>query len=164
MMQNEEFPPSIERLAAAGCRDPEQARRNLERLAGPSHLSLFQLILPLLMDRLANLPDPDMALNNLERYAEAVLDRGFLFSLFRDSPKSLDLALTLFGSSQHLSDILIRFPQDFHWLLQPGLLRQTRSKEELVEDLNGLVARVKTQERAWAALRRFKMRETLRIG
>jgi glutamate-ammonia-ligase adenylyltransferase len=163
-MQNQAFPPSIERLAAAGCQDPEQARRNLERLSGPSHLSLFQLILPLLMDRLANLPDPDMALNNLERYAEAVLDRGFLFSLFRDSPKSLDLALTLFGSSQHLSDVLIRFPQDFHWLLQPGLLRRVRSKEELVEDLNGLVARVKTQERAWAALRRFKMREALRIG
>ena len=164
MSMNETFPPSIERLSAVGCRNPEQARQNLQRLAGSSHVAPFQLILPLLLDRLANLPDPDMALNNLERYAEAVLDRGFLFSLFRESPKSLDLALTLFGSSQHLSDILIRYPQDFHWLLQPGLLRRTGSKEELVEELNGLVSRAKNQERAWAALRRFKMRETLRIG
>lgn len=164
MMQNQEFPPSIGRLAAAGCRNPEQAQQNLERLAGSSQMALCRLILPLLLDRLANLPDPDMALNNLERFAEAVLDRGFLFALFRDSPKSLDLALTLFGSSQHLSDILIRYPQDFHWLLQPGLLRRTRSREELVEELNGLISRAKNQERAWAALRRFKMREILRIG
>ncbi len=68
---NGEFPPSIERLVAAGCRNPEQAQRNLERLAGSSHLALLQSILPLLLDRLGNLSDPDMALNNLERYAEA---------------------------------------------------------------------------------------------
>jgi glutamate-ammonia-ligase adenylyltransferase len=161
---NQGFPPSIERLAAAGCRNPEQARQNLERLTGSSHLASFRSILPLLLDRLGNLPDPDMALNNLERYAGAVLDRGFLFSLFRDSPKSLDLALTIFGSSQHLSDILIRFPQDFQWLLQPGLLRRSKSREELVEELSGMVAKVKTPDQAWAALRRFKMRETMRIG
>ncbi|MDE2181086.1 MAG: bifunctional [glutamate--ammonia ligase]-adenylyl-L-tyrosine phosphorylase/[glutamate--ammonia-ligase] adenylyltransferase, partial [candidate division NC10 bacterium] len=143
---------------------PEQARQNLQRLAGSSHLTAFQSFLPLLLDRLVNLADPDMALNNLERYAEAVIDRGFLFSLFRDSPKSLDLVLTLFGSSQHLSDILIRYPQDLHWLLEPGLLRQARSQEELAEELSGLLLRAMSQQRVWTALRRFKMRETLRIG
>ncbi|MDE2483646.1 MAG: bifunctional [glutamate--ammonia ligase]-adenylyl-L-tyrosine phosphorylase/[glutamate--ammonia-ligase] adenylyltransferase [candidate division NC10 bacterium] len=158
------FPPDVEALAAAGCRYPEQARQNLQRLAGSSHLTAFQSFLPLLLDRLVNLADPDMALNNLERYAEAVIDRGFLFSLFRDSPKSLDLVLTLFGSSQHLSDILIRYPQDLHWLLEPGLLRQARSQEELAEELSGLLLRAMSQQRVWTALRRFKMRETLRIG
>ncbi len=161
---NEPFPPSIARLAAAGCRNPEQSQQGLQRLAGSSHLSTLQSILPLLLDRLINLADPDMALNNLERYAEVVIDRGSLLSHLRDSPKSLDLLLTLFGSSQHLSDILIRYPQDFHWLLQPGLLRRAKSKEELIEELNGFFLRVKSQARAWTALRRFKMRETLRIG
>ncbi|MDE2322019.1 MAG: bifunctional [glutamate--ammonia ligase]-adenylyl-L-tyrosine phosphorylase/[glutamate--ammonia-ligase] adenylyltransferase [candidate division NC10 bacterium] len=156
--------PSVEAMAAAGCRYPEQARQNLERLAGSSHLNLLQSILPALLDRLANLADPDMALNNLERYVEVVIDRGFLFSLFRDSPKSLDLLLTLFGSSQHLSDVLIRYPRDLHWLLEPGLLRRARSKEELVGELDGLLSRARSQERVWSALRRFKMRETLRIG
>jgi len=155
---------SIDRLAAAGCRHPEAARRNLERLAGPSHESALRSIMPHLLDRLANLSDPDMALNNLERYTEAVLDRGFLLSLFRDSPKSLDLALTIFGNSQYLSDILLRFPQDFQWLLQPGLLRRPRSREELSEELAGMIARAKGPERSLAALRRFRMRETLRIG
>jgi len=161
---HESFPPSIERLAAAGCRDPEQARRNLERLAGSSHRAAVQSILPLLLDRLANLPDSDMALNNLERYAEAVLDRGFLFSLFRDSPKSLDLALTIFGNSQHLADILLRFPQDFEWLLEPGLLRRARSREELMAELRHMVSRASDPRKIWSAIRRFKMRETLRIG
>lgn len=135
----EPFPPGVEALAAAGCRDPEKARQNLQRLAGssPLHLTSLQSILPLLLDRLVNLADPDMALNNLERYADAVIDRGFLFLLFRDSPKSLDLLLTLFGSSQYLSDVLIRYPQDLHWLLEPGVLRRVKSKEELVEDWTG---------------------------
>src|SRR5574337_711920 len=109
MSMNESFLPPIEALAAAGCRDPEQARHNLQHLAGSAHLTSLQSVLPLLLNRLTNLADPDMALNNLERYAEAVIVRGFLFSLFRDSPKSLDLLLTLFGSSQYLSDILIRY-------------------------------------------------------
>jgi len=161
---NEVVLPSVDRLAGAGCRHPDAARRNLEQLAGSSHQNALRSILPLLLDRLANLSDPDMALNNLERYAEAVLDRGFLFSLFRDSPKSLDLALTVFGNSQYLSDILLRFPQDFQWLLQPGLLRRPRSSAELIEELAGMVARAKSPERSLAALRRFRMRETLRIG
>ncbi len=163
---NRPFPPNVEAMAAVGCRDPEQARHNLQRLAGStsSHLAAFQSILPLLVNRLASLADPDMALNNLERYADAVIDRGFLFRLFRDSPKSLDLVLTLFGSSQYLSDVLIRYPQDLHWLLEPGVLRRERSKEDLVEELDGLLARARSQQRVWTALRRFKMRETLRIG
>lgn len=163
---NRPFPPNVEAMAAVGCRDPEQARHNLQRLAGSSssHLTSLQSILPLLLNRLVNLADPDMALNNLERYADAVIDRGFLFRLFRDSPKSLDLVLTLFGSSQYLSDVLIRYPQDLHWLLEPGVLRRERSKEELVEELDGLLARARSQQRVWTALRRFKMRETLRIG
>src|SRR5574337_597078 len=161
---NTSFLPGVEALAAAGCRYPEQARQNLQRLAGSSHLSSLQSFLPALLDRLVNLADPDMALNNLERYVEVVIDRGFLFSLFRDSPKSLDLLLTLFGSSQHLSDVLIRYPPYLRWLLQPGLLRRARSKEELVEELDGLLSRARSQERVWTALRRFKMRETLRIG
>ncbi|MGH7369868.1 MAG: bifunctional [glutamate--ammonia ligase]-adenylyl-L-tyrosine phosphorylase/[glutamate--ammonia-ligase] adenylyltransferase, partial [Candidatus Methylomirabilaceae bacterium] len=161
---NEVVLPPVERLAAAGCQHPEAAQRNLERLAGSSHRGGLRSILPLLLDRLGNLSDPDMALNNLERYAEAVLDRGFLFSLFRDSPKSLDLALTIFGNSQYLSDILLRFPQDFQWLLQPGLLRRPKSKAEVSEELAVMVARAKGPERSWAALRRFRMREILRIG
>jgi glutamate-ammonia-ligase adenylyltransferase len=163
-VMTEAFPPSTERLGAAGCRDPQQARRNLERLAGASHQSAVASMLPLLLERLGNLSDPDMALNNLERYAEAVLDRGFLLSLFRDSPKSLDLALTIFGNSQYLSDILLRFPRDFQWLLEPGLLRRAKTAPELVEDARALLGGVKGSERAWSALRRFKMRETLRIG
>jgi glutamate-ammonia-ligase adenylyltransferase len=161
---SEDILPSIDRLAAAGCRHPDAARQNLERLAGPRYRRVLGSIVPLLLDRLSNLSDPDMALNNLERYAEAVLDRGFLLSLFRDSPKSLDLALTIFGNSQYLSDVLLRFPQDFQWLLQPGLLRHPRSREELTEELAGMVGRAKGPERALAALRRFRMRETLRIG
>jgi glutamate-ammonia-ligase adenylyltransferase len=160
--------PSAElthKLAAAGCQDPGRAAKNLERLAtdAPAQ-SQLQSALPALLTGLRRVPDPDLALNNLERFAQAVLDRHFLLGLFRDNPRVLHLALTIFGSSQFLSDVLIRHPQLFEWLLEPGIIRQPKGKAELHEEASQVVAGASSLERKWSALRQFKVREMLRIG
>jgi glutamate-ammonia-ligase adenylyltransferase len=152
------------KLAAAGCRRPDQAAKNLA-LVAPDAATRSQVeeILPTLLTALGRVPDPDLALNNLERYAQQVLDRQFLFSLFRN-PRILHLALTIFGSSQFLSDILIRHPQLFEWLLEPGVLHRAKDKEDLAAEAQQMVAQAFTLERKWSALRRFKSQEILRIG
>jgi glutamate-ammonia-ligase adenylyltransferase len=153
------------RLAAAGCRQPEQAAANLARLApDAAGRTQLELVLPVLFGALRKVPDPDLALNNLERYAEKALDRHFLLGLFRDNPRILHLALTIFGSSQFLSDILVRHPQLFEWLLEPGILNTPRLKEDLGAELTRLVEGVREPERKWSLLRRFKAQEILRIG
>ena len=152
-------------LNRAGLKDLRRAQRNLELLAEKGiHREGFEALLPKLLEALKNTPDPDMALNNFERYAEAVVDRGFLYSLLRENRKVLDLALTIFGSSQFLSDLLARFPHDFYWLLEPGVLRKPRPREELDADLEAYISRVSSFERKLGVLRRFKTREILRIG
>ena len=160
------FPNSLTpKLAAAGCRRPDQAAKNIGLLASdPGSRSSLELILPTLLGALGRLPDPDLALNNLERFAQKVLDRRFLLGLFRDHPRILHLALTIFGSSQFLSDILARQPQLFEWLLEPGVVHRPKSKEELTEEARHAVAGASTLERAWLALRRYKSQEILRIG
>ena len=152
------------KLAAAGCRRPDLATKNLTLLA-PDAASRSQIeeILPTLLTALGRVPDPDLALNNLERYTQKVLDRQFLFSLFRN-PRILHLAFTIFGSSQFLSDILIRHPQLFEWLLEPGILHRPKDKGDLAQEARQAVAGASTVERMWSALRRFKSREILRIG
>ncbi len=155
----------VERLAAAGCQHPERAAKNVELLAPDAAArSQLELALPALLTGLRRVPDPDMALNNLERFNQAVLDRRFLLGLFRDSPRVLHLLITIFGSSQFLSDILVRQPQLFEWLLEPGIVRRPTGKEELREEVRQAVATPATLERRWGALRRIKVREILRIG
>ncbi len=152
-------------LSKAGLKDIKRAEANLTRLA---HRGLrredFDEFLPHLLEALPNAPDPDMALNNLEQYTEAVVDRGFFYTLLARHRKILDLVLTIFGSSQFLSDILVRYPQDLYWLLEPGVLRRGRSKEELFADLSAMINRLETLPRRFSALRRFKLREILRIA
>jgi glutamate-ammonia-ligase adenylyltransferase len=160
------FPTSlIPKLAASGCRRPEQAAANIGLLAPDAvSRSMLQAILPILLSALGRLPDPDLALNNLERFSQKVLDRHFLLDLFRGNSRILHLALTIFGSSQYLSDILVRQPQLFEWLLEPGVLHRAKSSEELTEEADRTVAGAPTLERKWTALRRYKSQEMLRIG
>ncbi|MFQ5962578.1 MAG: glutamate-ammonia-ligase adenylyltransferase, partial [Candidatus Methylomirabilales bacterium] len=160
-----DFPELPERLRQIGCTDLTRAMKNLEALSErPLHREAFVGLVPGLLETVANIPDPDMALNNLERFAGVVIDRGFLFALLRDHRKSLDLLLTIFGSSQYLSDVLIRYPQLFEWLLEPGVLRWPMRKVDLARELATTTDRPSSVERKWEALRRFKMREILRIG
>ncbi len=155
----------VESFAAAGCRLPEQAAQNVRRLAPDAATrSQLEVALPALFTGLRRVPDPDLALNNLERFAQGVLDRRFLLGLFRDNPRVLHLALTIFGSSQFLSDILVRHPQLFEWLLEPGIVREPKRKDELSDEAARLTAAASTPERKWSALRRFKVQEILRIG
>ncbi len=124
-----------QKLAALGCQHPEQAARNVERLAPDAAArSQLEAIIPALLTGLRRVPDPDLALNNMERFHEAVLDRRFLLGLYRDNPRILHLFLTIFGSSQFLSDILVRHPQLFEWLLEPGVIRRPKGKEELRDE------------------------------
>ena len=158
-------PQLSERLAAVGCQHPEQAAKNVESLAlDAESRSQLEAALPALLTGLRRVPEPDLALNNLERFCQAVLDRRFLLGLFRDNPRVLHLALTIFGSTQFLSDILIRHPLFFEWLLEPGVIRQPKRKEDLAEEARQLVAAAPTLERQWNVLRTFKAREILRIG
>ena len=154
-----------EELQSVGFADPARAFANLRKLEqDPSSGLLFRQIRPHLLSALANCPDPDMALNNLEVYAGKVLDPRFFFSLLRDNPRVLDLIVAIFSHSQFLSDILFRHPQYLYWLLEPGQLRKAKLKEEMAEELSlELVARASREEKI-RALRRFNRREILRIG
>jgi len=155
----------IQKLAAAGCREPERAAKNLELLAPDASARLhLDTVLPDLLAALQRMPDPDLALNNLERFLQAVLDRRFLLTLFRDSPRTLHLLLTIFGSSQFLGDILIRHPQLFEWLLEPGVVRQAKRKADLADEVRQAVVGASTLEKRWERLRGFKTQEILRIG
>lgn len=114
------------------------------------------------MAELAAAPDPDMALNNLERYA-AVVDRSVFYRTLVEHPGAVPLLARLFGSSQFLADALRRRPSILAWLLEPRTMRHW-----LVDDLAGDLAQTAAPfakaEGRLNALRRFKYRQLVRIG
>jgi glutamate-ammonia-ligase adenylyltransferase len=128
----------------------------------PRDAELLAPAYPRLFAALAAAPDPDMALNNVERYVSAV-SRPILFPTLAAHPGAIALLTTIGGSSQFLADTLHRHPELLTWLLEPAVMRQWA-----VDDVRAAAARTlapfKTAERRANALRRFKYRQLLRIG
>src|SRR3990172_2747329 len=163
-----DLPPSdpgarkyLERL---GFIDPEAALHNFHSLTPtPRDAELLAPALPRLLRALTDSPDPDMALLNLERFAERV-DRPVLFATLRDHPGAAPLFWTLGGTSQFLADSLLRAPTLLHWLLTPEVMRGPRVRETLDQELTQALLPFETLQAKLGALRRFKYRELLRIA
>ena len=150
-------------LRRLGFSDPVRAAQSIAGLTPtPRDAELLAPAWPRLLGELAAAPDPDMALLNLERFAEAV-DRPTLFSTLATHPGAAHLLVRLGGSSQFLADVLRRWPASFAWLLEPATMRQWLA-EDLAADLAQSAGRRTTREGRMNAMRRFKYRHLLRIG
>ncbi|MGH7343964.1 MAG: hypothetical protein ACREK4_03540, partial [Candidatus Rokuibacteriota bacterium] len=103
-----------------------------------------------------------MALNNLERYADAV-DRAVFFRTLADHPGTVPLLARVLGASQVLADALRRRPSSLAWLLEPATMRLWFA-EDLAADLARTLGPFEAREARMNALRRFKYRHLLRIG
>ena len=141
--------------------DFERGRSNLTQLAdvlGVDGLSELCHPLSRLLPRCA---DPDMALNNLDRYfssagAEAVP------VLMEARARTLETMLQLFSTSQFFSDLLIANPDYLEMLRIP--LRSSPSRAEMLEQLRGEVESAYEDFNVLRAFRRFRQKQTLRIG
>jgi glutamate-ammonia-ligase adenylyltransferase len=159
----EEIHASI--LRRSGFRNPERAFVNLRSLAaaGASPMSFARLAV-LATDFLGNQPDPDMALNNWERFSRVLEDPEEHFRLLLSQPKRLDILLRIFAGSQFLSDSLIRDPGFFEWATLPDRLHRVRQREQVEVLFRELSGSSPSADRWRNQLRGFKRREILRIG
>ena len=143
--------------------DTKRAHGNLLRLAtGGITLDLMASLCDQLEQRLPVCADPDMALNNLDRFVAEARSPLSLATLFQRDPESLATLLQICATSQHLADTLATDPEAF------DLLRLTEgepvARDRLVEDLVSEVEALEHNRVVQRALRRFKHREILRIS
>jgi len=150
-------------LKPLGIADPRTAHANLTRLADTGvPLDLLATICDQFAEAAPHLADPDMALNNLERFLQSARSPLAMAALFERDTRSLPNLLMLLNCSQYLSDQLCADPESYE------LLRTTEGQpaatEMLVDELLSDVSSIGNEADLMAALRRFKRRETLRIA
>jgi glutamate-ammonia-ligase adenylyltransferase len=160
-------PPDLREdiLSREGFANPERAYTNLKTLAGKDmRRDAFVRLALLAFDLLRTKPDPDMALNNWERFIHSVGSPEFHYNLMLSQPMRLDILMAVFAGSQFLSDTLIRNPGFFEWLMIPDILHRTRRRDDLDGELLQ-AARTFRGRDAWLnKMRRFRRREILRVG
>jgi [glutamine synthetase] adenylyltransferase / [glutamine synthetase]-adenylyl-L-tyrosine phosphorylase len=149
-------------LTGLGVRDAERAFRDLRDLAGRGlPLHLVARLAGQLDSALPRCPDPGMALTNLERFVAASPAPEAALEGLATNPRSTEIAVQLFSTSQFFSELMIRDPALLDWL-RAGADR--RDRETLIGDLWADLTESPTEEARRLALRRFRLREILRIG
>src|SRR3990172_3225888 len=157
--------PSSEQLARCGIEDHSQARKNLDLLRSRLGPDALKEILPSLLVHLASAADPDMALNNLERFVSSLSDVSALASLCHARPDVLISLITVFGASRFLSSFVAAFADaSLNLLSTPGYLAQPAGRNALSDRLNALTRDGEGDKDFYRALRIFRKQEMLRIG
>lgn len=146
-------------LAELGFEQPKRALNNLREIVG-SQLSsdTAGALLQRVQGKIPQLSDPDRSLNNLERFVASSSDVSTEI-LSRDD-KAFEGLLTIFSTSQYLSDLLIRDPVSFRTNWEANLISQAN----MIHIVCGEIDNAKSQEEAMLVLRRFKHDNTLRIA
>lgn len=155
-------------LRRAGFRDPARAMRNVVGIAsrsgtGEPRRALARLMV-LAFDDLRRGADPDMALNNWERFVAAQSDPPGHLARMLEQPVRLALLLSMFATSQFLVDTLVRHPQFLDWIADERRLHGPRSIDAMLADLRALSEQAPDRRRWLRSIRLFRRRELLRIA
>ncbi len=159
-------------LERYGFRDVPAALRNLVQLAQESGPFLstrrcrhfLASIAPQLLRAVADTPDPDLTLTNLEKVTASLGAKAVLWELFSFLPASLKLYVDLCSNSPFLSEMLVNNPGMIDDLLDSLILNQPRTLDELHAEIRELCRGVEKPDVIEQILRSFQDKELLRIG
>ena len=152
-------------LNSCGFEDTEKAWKTLAILSVQADFSgLIPGFLPALFDCLLRAYNADLALTNLERFADKIQDKNHLYVVLAENFELLEALVALFSGSQILTDTLLKDPTHFDWLKHPDILNKSRSLDARMRDFHDLSQGEYSSGQTPGLLRRFKKREYIRIG
>lgn len=153
------------RLAALGYAAPDGALRHIRALTnGVSRRASIQTaLLPVLLDLLADTPDPDGGLLAYRRVSEALTATEWYLRVLRDEGAVVERLATLLGTSRLVPDLIVRAPEVLRLLGDPAAL-SGRNPAEVAEALRVAVGRHSYLGSAVAAARSLRRHEMLRVA
>jgi glutamate-ammonia-ligase adenylyltransferase len=155
-----------ERLRALGFVDIANAIQAIEHLTtGFSRRSrLMQQLLPLMVEWLADTPNPDLGLNQLAQLVAANADRAELTDSLRDRPIAAQRLCRLLGLSRMVGSYVDRIPEFLPRLADDALLVDLPRREELTGTALERMQLRPDHDTRLASLRRLVRRRMLRIA
>ncbi|MBB4685940.1 bifunctional [glutamine synthetase] adenylyltransferase/[glutamine synthetase]-adenylyl-L-tyrosine phosphorylase [Amycolatopsis jiangsuensis] len=153
------------RLAALGYAAPEGALQHIKALtSGVSRrAAIQQALLPVLLDCLADTPDPDGGLLSYRKVSEALQETPWYLRVLRDEGTVVERLAFLLGTSNLVPDLLVRAPEVLQLLGDPARLTG-RAPAEVATSLRAAVRRQPGPSAAVAAARSLRRHEMLRIA
>ena len=102
--------------------------------------------------------------SNLLRIIQNQFDIAFFINECLKFPHQIEILISLSNNSNYLTDILVRNPEYFHWIINPSVLEQKTDYKYFKESLENIVSSFRTFDSKVNAIRNFKRKEILRIG
>ena len=115
----------------------------------------------MLFQHLGRSPDPDMALNNLQRCIAALGAPSAFYEILSSNPKCIELLVALSSYSDHLIRLLINDPGVIDFLLSTRMLEEESSYANIDKALTKFL---KINPDFYESIQRFKNGELLRIS
>jgi len=152
-------------LEALGYADPAGALRHIEALtAGVSRKAAMQrTLLPVLLDWLADAPEPDAGLLAFRQVSEALGSSPWYLRLLRDNAVVAQRMARLLASSRYATGLLLRAPEAVAMLGDDAQLAR-RPAGELLAEAAAAVSRHDSAETAARAVLAIRRRELLRTA
>lgn len=167
-------PDDLERLAAFGFVDAEAASAHLEALiaardrasVGSIGRERLDRLMPLLLDKVRQLDDPDLALTRVVPVLKAVMRRSAYLALLHENPETLAHFLDLAVRSRWLAEQLTQHPAFFDALLDQRHMGALPDRGSLAGDLGERVRQAEPggQERVLDVLREFKEHHVFNVA
>ncbi|MGH8928461.1 MAG: bifunctional [glutamine synthetase] adenylyltransferase/[glutamine synthetase]-adenylyl-L-tyrosine phosphorylase, partial [Acidimicrobiia bacterium] len=154
------------RLEALGFVDLRAAARDLEELTtGLSRRSrLMQQLLPLMVEWLADTPNPDLGLSQLANLVTSNRTNAEMTATLRDNPVAAQRLCHLLGSSRLVGSFIDRLPEVLPRLADERLIADLPAGEDIINTaLERVQLRPDYQSRL-GSLRRLVRRRVLRIA
>ncbi len=118
-------------------------------------------IAPRLLKAIAETPDPDTTLTNLEKVSDSLGGKGILWELFSFNPPTMNLYVELCATSPYLSSLLISNPGMIDELMDSLVLNKLPSKADMRSTLAELSRGAQDLD---PILQSFKTTHILRVG
>lgn len=140
------------------------AERWRKRAESRDDAELFLVVCRQFAAALADVPAPEAAIANFERLVDHVAEPERWLRYLADQPRALEILVKLFVGSQHLTDFLIREPQQLQELTQQKRLADVKIRDDFLAEASQAIAGIVDPNEQTDRLRRYQRRELLRIS
>lgn len=162
---------ALDSLARLGVNDPAALPLLRDMASGTREVFItadgqryFEQMLPSLLRLTAQAPVPDKVLRHFHSFMLAIKGTTYYYELIARHPDILNLLVSLFGTSDYFSEVLISHPEFFDTIISSHILYDRETTEHQRSRIKAAITSGRTLERKLINLRRATKFETLLVA